>query len=419
MHTLKIIKPYKNLKGTINLPASKSESNRLMIIKHLSNEKISVENLSGADDIKILSQALSKINNSKNNDDTICKINVSDSGTAMRFLCALLSVTPGKWLLTGSERMKQRPLKPLVDALKILNADINYTEKTGFPPILIKGKKLKNNKTEILSNVSSQYISALLLIAPALDNGLILKLKGKIISESYISMTLKILDTFGIKTQKTQDEIIIKKQNYKAKTYKIESDWTAASYWFEMACLADDVDIFLKGLKKNSFQGDSILVEIYKNFGVKSVFENNGLRLLKTNIKKPDFFNFNFISNPDIAQTIAATCIGMNINAELTGLNNLYIKETNRLLALKNEFDKLKSETEIINNKKFIIKKSENTEIKNIIFDTYNDHRMAMCLAPLAICFNEININNPDVVKKSYPKFWDDLEKIGFELTIK
>lgn len=419
MKTLKIIKSDKVLKGTIDLPASKSESNRLLIIKHFSKEKILIQNFSDSNDIKILLKALSKINNSKNNNENPCEINAFDSGTAMRFLCALLSITKGNWLLAGSERMKQRPIKQLVDALRILGADIHYSEKSDFPPVLINGKKLVKNETEILSNVSSQYISALLLIAPILDNGLILKLKGKIISESYIQMTLNILDAFGIKIEKNQNEIIIKNQSYKSNTYKIESDWTAASYWFEMASFSDEADLFLKGLKENSFQGDRILVDIYKNFGVKSVFENGGLRLLKTNIKKPDYFKYNFISNPDIVQSIAATCIGMNINAELNGVSNLYIKETDRLKALKSEFDRLNFNTEIIKNSKFIIKNSERANIKSIISETYNDHRMAMCLAPLSICFNEITIKNPDVVKKSYPEFWQDMKKVGFKLIYK
>lgn len=413
MGTLKIIKPNKILRGCIDLPASKSESNRLLIIKHLSNEKIIIENLSDADDIKVLSKALSKIKNQIGSE-----INIADSGTAMRFLCSLLSITKGNWQLYGSDRMQQRPIKPLVDALKTLGAEIDYSCKTGFPPLIIKGKELFNNNTEIDANISSQFISALLLIAPLLKNGLTIKIKGKIISESYILMTLKILESLGIKIQKNDDEIIVERNNYISTTYKIEADWTAASYWYEMASLASEADIFLNGLKKNSFQGDKILIDIYKNFGVKSVFENDGLRLLKTNIIKPHNFNFNFISNPDIAQSLAATCIGLNINAELSGLDNLRIKETDRLSALKNEFDKLKAETKIINSKKIIIKKAKKTEIKNILFNTYNDHRMAMCLAPLSLSYGEINIKNPDVVKKSYPKFWADLEKIGFKLKI-
>ena len=345
------------------------------------------------------------------------KIDVHHAGTAMRFLTAYFAAQDGfEVQLTGSSRMKERPIKILVDALNELGAEISYIEKEGFPPLKIKGKKLTKNKVSLPANVSSQYISALLLIAPKLENGLELTLEGEITSVSYIKMTLAILNEIGIETSFIENKITVKPQSaIQNSKFTIESDWSSASYWYSIVALSEiGTQITLSSFKENSLQGDFALVEIYKNFGVETVFnDNNSITVSKVNTKFQKSFNFNLQSSPDIAQTIAVTCFRLGISCHLKGLHTLKIKETDRLEALKIELTKLGA-TISITNDSLILEQSENIK-PNIRISTYQDHRMAMAFAPLALKV-PIIIENAEVVSKSYPTFWEDFKQFGFSI---
>ena len=341
-------------------------------------------------------------------------IDVHHAGTAMRFLTAYFAIQEGRQVvLTGSSRMKERPIKILVDALRQLGATIKYEENEGFPPIRIKGKKLIANKVSLLSNVSSQYISALLLIAPKLENGLVLTLEGEITSIPYINMTLGLLNGIGVATSFEKNVIIIQpKSTIVNQQATIESDWSSASYFYSIIALSPiGSQITLSRFKENSLQGDSVLVAMYKNFGVDTVFETNSISILKSKIQNPKSLIYNLQSSPDIAQTIAVTCFGLGIGCHLTGLHTLKIKETDRLVALQNELEKLGA-TVSITNDSFTLE-SSNLIHSNVKIKTYQDHRMAMAFAPLALK-TPLIIEDAEVVTKSYPNFWNDLKSIGF-----
>lgn len=396
-----------NRQSKIIITGSKSESNRLLLLKALYPE-FTLKNISNSDDSHLMTQAL--ISNSD-------IIDIHHAGTAMRFLTAFLSIQEGKEvIITGSQRMKERPIKILVDALNELGADITYTENDGFPPLRIKGKKLTKNKVSLQANVSSQYISALLLIASRLENGLELTLEGTITSIPYIKMTLALLDGIGIETSFIDNTISVKPStiNHQPKTLVVESDWSSASYYFSIVALCDvDTEITLSSYKEDSLQGDSVLVDIYKHFGVVSTFKNNTVTLKKTSINLEPL-TLNLQNAPDIAQTIAVTCFGLGIACDLTGLHTLKIKETDRLVALKTEIEKLGGAVKITDASLHL---SPSTKInKNIPIGTYHDHRMAMAFAPLALK-TDVIIEDANVVSKSYPTFWEDLESIGFKIT--
>ena len=396
----------------LNLTGSKSETNRLLLLQAL-YPNITLENTSNSDDSDVMSKALNSqftIHNSQ-------LINVHHAGTAMRFLTAYYAIQEGfEVQLTGSSRMKERPIQILVNALNQLGAEISYIEKEGFPPLKIKGKKLTKRKVSLPANVSSQYISALLLMAPKLENGLELTLEGEIASVSYIKMTLALLNKIGVETSFIENRIIVKPkfaiQNSK---FTIESDWSSASYWYSIVALSEiGTQITLSNFKENSLQGDFALVEIYKNFGVETVFnDNNSITISKVNSKFQKSFNFNLQSSPDIAQTIAVTCFGLGISCHLTGLHTLKIKETDRLEALKIELTKLGAPISVTNDS-LTLEQSENIK-PNIRISTYQDHRMAMAFAPLALKV-PIVIENAEVVSKSYPTFWEDLAAFNFSV---
>jgi 3-phosphoshikimate 1-carboxyvinyltransferase len=345
-------------------------------------------------------------------------IDVHHAGTAMRFLTAYFASQESKSvLLTGSSRMKERPIKILADALKKLGAEIEYLENDGFPPIKVTGQKLNNSRVSLPANVSSQYISALLLIAPSLQNGLELELIGEITSASYINMTLKLLQEIGVKTSFVGNLIIVKpkSQDPTPKTIIVESDWSSASYYYSIIALSKEgTKIALSSFKENSLQGDAILATIYEQMGVETHFEKGKIILIKN--AKPINQNLKLDLNcaPDIAQTIAVTAFGLGISCELTGLQTLKIKETDRLQALQNELSKLGASISITNDSLQI--EPTNSIYSNQNIATYNDHRMAMAFAPLALKTN-INIENAEVVSKSYPNFWNDLKKVGFEIS--
>jgi 3-phosphoshikimate 1-carboxyvinyltransferase len=403
---------FKIQNSILKITGSKSETNRLLLLQAL-NPNLLLENTSNSDDSEVMIKAL-------NTQYPIPKtqypkIDVHHAGTAMRFLTAYFAVQDGfEVQLTGSSRMKERPIKILVDALNQLGAEITYFEKEGFPPLKIKGKKLTESKVSLPANVSSQYISALLLIAPKLENGLELTLEGEITSVSYIKMTLALLNEIGVETSFVENKIIVKPQSaIQNSKFTIESDWSSASYWYSIVALSEiGTQITLSSFKENSLQGDFALVEIYKNFGVETVFnDNNSITISKDNTKFQKSFNFNLQSSPDIAQTISVTCFGLGISCFLTGLHTLKIKETDRLEALKTELTKLGASISITNDS-LTLEQSENIN-PNVRISTYQDHRMAMAFAPLALKV-PIIIENAEVVSKSYPTFWEDCKQFGF-----
>jgi 3-phosphoshikimate 1-carboxyvinyltransferase len=402
LHKSKIAK-----QSSIKITGSKSESNRLLLLQALYPEFI-LENISNSDDSTLMQKALSSSSD---------VIDIHHAGTAMRFLTAYFSIQEGREVtLTGSKRMKERPIQILVEALQDLGADIRYAENEGYPPIKIKGKKLTISKVSLRANVSSQYISALLLIASKLENGLELSLEGEITSIPYIKMTLSLLDEIGIETSFINNVITVKPntENLKSKTLTVESDWSSASYYFSLVAISEvGTEITLTSYKENSLQGDSDLVNIYKHFGVSCVFNERSITLKKDS-KASKHFEYNLVNAPDIAQTTAVTCFALGMTCDLTGLHTLKIKETDRLVALKTEIEKLGGQVEITDKSLHL---SASNLIKEFIsITTYNDHRMAMAFAPLALK-TPIIIEDAEVVSKSYPTFWDDLKSIGFEIT--
>ncbi|OGS70924.1 MAG: 3-phosphoshikimate 1-carboxyvinyltransferase [Flavobacteria bacterium RIFCSPLOWO2_12_FULL_35_11] len=402
MESLKINKINKTVNGDIQITGSKSETNRLLILQQF-YPNLTIENCSNSDDSVLMQKALTS---------KADEINIGHAGTAMRFLTAYFSVKEGSEIvLTGSHRMKDRPIKILVEALTSLGANIQYLEKEGFPPLKISGKKLTKDFVEIEGNVSSQYVSALLLIAPTLKNGLKLKFKGEVTSVPYIKMTLQLLAELGIEYVWEDNLItVLPKPTIDSKTVTVESDWSSASYYYSLCAVSPNSEITLSSYKKNSLQGDSVLPAIYKNLGVETIFEHNSIKLTNqqpTTLNQQ--LNLDLINAPDIAQTIAVTCFGLGIGCYLTGLHTLKIKETDRLVALKNELEKLGGEV-ILTNETLLLKPSAKIN-ENISIATYDDHRMAMAFAPLAVKV-AIEIEDAGVVSKSYPTFWEDFELI-------
>ena len=391
----------------IQITGSKSESNRLLLLQALYPE-ILIENLSNSDDSVLMQNALSS-------DDTI--VDIHHAGTAMRFLTAYFSIQDDREVtLTGSSRMKERPIKILVDALRALGSEITYLENEGFPPIKIVGKKLSKRKVSLKANVSSQYISALLLIASRLENGLELCLEGKITSVPYIKMTLSLLNEVGIETSFVENTISVKPQisNLKPKILTVESDWSSASYFYSVIALSEiGTQITIGSYKKQSLQGDSVLAELYQSFGVQTYYTYKSVRLVKANMVSAKDLNFHLSDAPDIAQTIAVTAFGLGIACDMTGLHTLKIKETDRLVALKTELEKLGAEVTISDASLHL--KSSHKIKSGVSIATYKDHRMAMAFAPLGLK-TSILIENAEVVSKSYPQFWEDFKAIGFDL---
>ena len=407
-----------NLQSAISITGSKSETNRLLLLQALYPNLI-LENTSNSDDSEVMSKALKNFYLPSSNFQLI---DIHHAGTAMRFLTAFFAIQENREVvLTGSSRMKERPIKILVDALRQLGAEIIYEENEGFPPIRIKGKKLTQNKVSLPANVSSQYISALLLIAPKLENGLELTLEGEITSVPYIKMTLSLLNEIGVETSFVGNKITVKSLSLIPNPLSliVESDWSSASYFYSIIALSEiGTEITLSNYKKNSLQGDSVLAEIYKDFGVETVFENNKIQLKKVDNCQLSTINCQLNSSPDIAQTLAVTCFGLGIGCYLTGLHTLKIKETDRLEALKTELSKLGASVSVTNVSLTLQSYSLPLDWfpKDVVaIKTYQDHRMAMAFAPLALK-TDILIEEAEVVSKSYPAFWIDLKKIGFAI---
>lgn len=408
---LQISHPTKKLKGKIKLTASKSESNRALMIQALCKESFEIKNLATADDTAILKNILS-------NYKTENTFHVGESGTALRFATAFLATQKGTWILTGSDRIKERPIAPLVDALNTMGAKIEYTENNNYAPLKITGNSLRGGEIFIEGNISSQFISALLLISPQLQNGLVIHFTSEVLSKPYINMTLKMMEEFRVYGQWQGNSISVSKQEYHKKSesnyaYEIEADWSSAAFWYAMAALANETDFIIEGLKNISKQGDKVLSDLYTFFGIKTDFIETGIQLSKIKINE-DFIGFDFSDAPDIAQAVAITACGMEIPMLMNGLKTLRLKETDRISALKTEIEKTGTTIDIIGD---TIELKPNRFNKRILhFKTYNDHRMAMALTALAIKLDSITIENPEVVSKSYPEFWDDLKKVGFEI---
>ena len=399
--------PNNEIKKSFNISGSKSESNRLLILKYLL-ENIEIDNISDSDDTVVLEKGL--LSNSG-------KVNIHHAGTAMRFLTAYFSIQENKsYVISGSDRMHDRPIKILVDALNDLGADVKYLDKTGYPPLKINGKKLNVFNVSLDAKISSQYITALILIAPSLEKGLIINLIGEITSKPYIDMSLALLNRIGVETSFINNRIEIKPVgNLNISKHYVESDWSSLSYFFSVVALSKSSEINIGTYFKNSIQGDKKLVEIYDKLGVKTIFKNNKVSLKKTrNFKLPKKLELKLNDTPDLAQTIAVTCFGLGLPCDLYGLHTLKIKETDRLLALKVELEKLGA-TVIITKDSLHLKKSIIIK-KDIIINTYDDHRMAMAFATLGIV-KPIIINNPKVISKSFPSFWSVLEKLNFKLS--
>ncbi|WP_421920679.1 3-phosphoshikimate 1-carboxyvinyltransferase [Marinifilum sp.] len=399
-----ISKTNKVLEGRVVLPSSKSISNRVQIINALSNSFEPIKNLSDCDDSKAMKNILLSNTNT---------FDVGHAGTTMRFLTAYLSKIVGEWTLTGSNRMKERPIGVLVDALNSLGAQICYLEKEGYPPLKIFGSNITGKEVELKGDTSSQYISALLLIAPTLENGLRIKLKGDIVSRSYIEMTLNIMEEFGVKSEFKGQEIFVSKQEYKRIPYTVEGDWSGASYWWSFIALAGEGKLYLDGLKKNSFQGDSGLMPVFEKLGVKTQFSKRGMFIEKkeSDCKK---LVFDFLQMPDLAQTFAVCSCLKDIPFHFKGLETLKIKETDRIFALIVELSKLGYVLYEPADGELAWDGDRKKEDANIVIETYHDHRMAMAFAPVAMLRNDVVINDPEVVNKSYPNFWKELKNLGF-----
>jgi 3-phosphoshikimate 1-carboxyvinyltransferase len=390
-----------NITARIDLPGSKSISNRALILNALSYSPYDILNLSDCDDTRVTLNALESDNTT---------FDIGAAGTAMRFLTAFLSKTVGEWVITGSDRMKNRPVKILVDALNSLGAQIEYIGKEGYPPLHIFGSALTGGEIHLNGSISSQYISALMMIAPLMQKGLKIYLDGKIISKPYIEMTIQMMHEFGAEIELTENTILIEPQDYIPIEYTVESDWTAASYWYEMLSLVGKGNIFLNGLYQESYQGDCIVANIFEQLGIHTAYLSEGVLL--TSIKSiSQGMEYDFTNQPDLAQTLAVTCCLKGIPFVFSGLQSLKIKETDRIAALKNELMKLG----------FILNETGEGMLawdgelcdpaEKIVIETYDDHRMAMAFTPAAV-FHPISIEHPEVVSKSYPGFWKDIEKI-------
>ena len=402
----RISKEFQDIEGRVCISGSKSESNRLLLLRAYTSF-FKIFNLSDSDDTQLM---ISAIESDKKD------INIGHAGTAMRFLTSYYSSIPENIkILTGSDRMKQRPISILVDALNELGCNIEYLEKRGYPPLKINGKNILNNSVTLPANVSSQYVSSLMMLGVSLKNGLKIILSSNITSLPYLLMTKKMIERIGGIVKIQEREIFI--EPFKEKTISeqfVESDWSSASYFFSLAALSNSVNLTLSSFSKDSLQGDSRLVDIYEKFGVETKFEDDQIILRKNKTSLPKRINLNLKDNPDLAQTIIITCLGLGVGCTLEGLHTLKIKETDRLVALKNEIEKFEVDrVEITENSITLENKSDLKH--DVTIDTYNDHRMAMSFAPLSLLL-PININNPEVVTKSYVNFWSDLESLGFNI---
>ncbi len=405
-----LIRPAAPLAGDILLNGSKSISNRLLMIYALCEQHFEIHNLSNANDTLTLLRLLTN--------ETDFMLDAGDAGTTFRFMCAYLSFRPKKQVLTGSARMLERPIAGLVQALRQIGAQISYLRREGFAPLqMAEPLGILQNSVTVAADISSQFISALLLIAPTLPQGLNLQLQGEPVSLSYIQMTLSLMAEFGIDYDwdRPNHTISIKSQKYVGRYYSVESDWSAASYYYAMAALSDEAHLYLRGLNPLSVQGDAVVVKLMRSLGVETIWQEDGSAYLCRTDNCVERFEYNFILCPDIAQTFAVLCAAMNIPAHLTGLQTLKIKETDRIEALKTELTKLGADVSTTENS-LTIHKGIDTDTSDVLISTYEDHRMAMAFAPLVLKLPNLYLEDKNVVKKSYPNFWNDLQTLGFQL---
>ena len=400
------ISPPESTRTSVQLPASKSISNRAIILNALSLNLHPISNLSDCEDTSVI---IDSFNSNSNVFD------VKGAGTAMRFLTAFLAGMEGEWIIRGSKRMHERPIHPLVETLNALGADIDYLEKEGFPPLKITGRPLKGGEVYLAGDISSQFISALLMIAPLMKNGLTIHIEKNIVSRPYIDLTLGMMKEYGVHARWENNDITVKPQKYKAVELTVEADWSAASYWYEIVSLLPGSEVKLKGLMKKSLQGDANVANLFTDLGVTTEYISDGIVIRNAKKKTKKFFH-DFVNEPDLAQTFAATCCFKGIPFLFSGIQSLKIKETDRVAALISELKKLG----------FLLKENGKGILewdgercfpdKEPAIDTYDDHRMAMSLAPGAVVFKSLIINDPAVVSKSYPNFWSDLKQAGFRI---
>lgn len=398
------------LRGTVDLVRSKSISNRLLIMQALAGQDGSIHEVSKAKDSQTLQYILKQLKET----EEVQVIDVGPAGTCFRFLTAFLAQRAGKYILTGSERMKQRPIGPLVDALQALGASIEYLESEGFPPLAITGKKLEaHHPISIDASISSQFITALLLIAPYLDSGLTLQLTNRISSKPYLTMTLALMQQQGAAYKMEGNQIQIAPQPYTFKEVSVESDWSAAAYFYGLCALLPGSDLLLIGLQLESIQGDALIQQYFKDLGVRSMSEATGVRIQSKAVKNPDSWTIDFTDIPDTAQTLALVCAALNIDLDMAGLDSLRIKETDRIQALQQELSKIGVQLIEREESVFELQTQDFKILPNTTFETYDDHRMAMSFAQLAV-FASISIEDSTVVEKSFPHFWEQLEHLGF-----
>ncbi len=418
MDFIRISPPAGILRGTVGLPVSKSISNRVLMLGFLSRGRIRLVNPSSSHDTLLLGELLSVIDRNRESGGEVL-LDCGHAGTVMRFLTALAAVTPGRWLLTGSPRMQERPIGPLVEALRSLGAGITYQGREGFPPLRVEGRPFEGGQISIEAGISSQFITALLLIAPTLSGGLVLTLAGTAGSRPYIDMTINLLQRSGIPVREAEGTIRIPPADFRAATFTAEPDWSSAAFWYEALALAGEGELLLEGLSLDSIQGDSAVAALYRPLGVESMQEARGIRI-RAIPRSADHFLEDLAHHPDLAQALAATCAGLGIEGRLTGLQSLKIKETDRLEALRSELSKTGARPRVTEGMALVIPPAGggagSREASPPVFDTWGDHRMAMALAPLCLTKGTVVIRDPAVVGKSYPGYWEEMAGAGFKI---
>ncbi len=414
MSSLKLNRISTKVSGNVTGRGSKSICNRILVIRELSGNSYTIDNLSLSDDTQYLLKYLQEINKYSKTDLPL-EIDANNAGTVARFLTAFLAYKEGSWVITGNKRMKLRPIKGLVDGLRQLGAEISYERTEGFLPLLINGGNIKGGDIEVDASKSSQFISAIMMIGPLLKEGLKIAFEGHPVSFPYIDMTKKLMQMFGAKVELNQHGINILPIPYIFQPCKVEADWSSSSYWYEAIALAYEGEIRIPGLTRNSLQGDSILVDIYKQLGVETIFEDGGIKLIKTG-KIVEKFSFNFKDYPDIVPAVMATCAALHINAIFQNIDHLALKESNRIVALGQELKKIGASL-VKNKNSYILTTNIKEPDSSLVFSTYGDHRIAMCLTLLVLKYKNIEICDPNVVNKSYPEFWDDFKKLKFAVS--
>jgi 3-phosphoshikimate 1-carboxyvinyltransferase len=415
---MKIQYTNKKLKANIKLPGSKSISNRALMIRAYSGLEMAIDDLSDADDTRMLLQNLDQINNCSNSSIPMV-VDCGNAGTVFRFLLTYLATKPGTWMLTGTVRMKSRPIADLVHSLRQLGAEITYTEEEGYPPVKITGATLKGGKTGVSMEKSSQFASSLIMAAPYWEKGLELELTGNLSSVPYLDMTLQMMEHYGAKLKRDGRIVNVFPLPYHKAKLRVEPDWSSAAFWYELVALSNEGELFLKGLSTKSLQGDKEMIQFFTALGVESYEETDGILIFKS-AKKPVKSSFNLQNHPDMLPSLVATCCGIGLEADFTGLQNLQYKESDRTAALQNEMQKIGCLLQKTADGSYHLKPAKTIERKEpgIHFNTYHDHRMAMAFAPLVLKLGTITIESPEVIEKSYPKYWDELFKTGIAVQI-